>query len=217
MKRQAADRHDRLRPGAILAVVLAVALLALGGCGDFNKRSGGGGLTVSFGFAGFGGGGSSTLAAGSTTQGITFTGLGDKVESVVVGAIVITHPNGSGPGGAFQPGDETTISTSDKDLLEEDVKASLKYLVIETLPASSNFVSFLLPADYADVNWQLVAVGLRKKIDYLTDIAEDSPIWFGFSNGFLNGKVGPGDEAPAITLQPWCAPGNKYPPGTPPC
>lgn len=213
MNPNAADRIQGFRPGAILAVLLAVALLALGGCGQFNDNPGGGNaFTVSIAFGG-GSGGATVMDANSTTQGINGPSQGDPVLSVVVGAIVITHPNGSNPDGSFNVNDADNITPTIQDQLEEDVKASLKYLVIEDIPSSSNFVSFPLPPDNLG-NWQLVAVGMRHNIDYLSDVADDSPIWYGFSDGFLNGKVGAGGEAPPITLQPWCT-GNPYPPDPP--
>lgn len=207
MKPHAARPHS-LRRGMLLVALGAAALLVLaGGCGDLNDNPNPAGLSVMYQF-----GGSSVLSASADRSQpaavspavASPSGYSPQVQSLVVGAIVITHPSGSGPNGAFTSADVGTLSETESNYLEDDATQSVQFLSIVQLPTASNTVEFRIPPPAAG-SWQLIAVGTRNRLETLDDIADNSPIWYGFIGEFLNGKVLPGGtvEDPLV-LEPAC-------------
>lgn len=136
-------------------------------------------------------------SAGGLTA-ITSPSLGPTVETLIVGPIIITHRNTPYTGA----GDVTQTAW---DLIQDDAISSSRFLEVVSLPSNGNTISFRIPHDSSG-NWQLAAVGLKYKMDRLSDIAglySDAPIWFGFIGTFLNGKVSPGDTL-TLTMEPVC-------------
>ncbi len=196
MNAHASQRPLPLRSGARLLTVLAAALLVLAaGCGQFNDDPNPAGLSVAYTFSG----GAVTADSDpltAETQGVTVNG-GDVVETLVIGAIVITHR--SSP---YQPGDDPT--DAEREALEKDAEQSLQFLEIVDLPTPGNVVEFTIPPDSAGP-WQLVGVGMRRNIDTLDEVTDSDPIYYGFIGRFLNGTVLPGDLLPdVLTLEPAC-------------
>jgi len=174
--------HAFFHPGAL--VLLAVASLLLAGCGDLNDSPYEGGLTVHVDFANVPQEASSD--GGPEAQAISFTGTGEPVLSVVLGAIVITH--------TATPYNNTNIDSiedAQRELLEQDAEQSVQFLEIIQLPHPEDSVSFPIPPSNAGP-WQLVAIGLRHRITSLAEIQNNSPIYYGFIGQFLNDIVVPG-------------------------
>jgi hypothetical protein len=201
MKRHA-DRPSVLHKGTLLVALCAAALLVLaGGCGQYNDSPNTAGLTVTYQFDNAG---AAPAAATSTPQDITFTGPGEPVVTVVVGAIVITHPDGSGADGAFTHDDVANLTDAQRQDLQDDAEQSVQYLSIVQLPSSDDTVEFTIPPANAG-NWQIVAVGLRNVRDHVGDIVSTDPIWYGFTDTYMNGLVHPGDTIDTpIQLAPGC-------------
>ena len=197
----------------LLPLAVAALFLVLGGCGGLNDDPAGGGLTVRFGFADSGGGSSSEASAQSSPdtaepQAITSDPAYEEVLSVVIGAIVITHEKDVG--GGIQPYIADDINTApgitdrQRELLESDLEQSIVFMEIIQLPHPDDNVEFPIPPDNAG-KWQLLAVGMRHRIEALSEIQSDSPIFYGFIGEFLNGQVAPGEEiSKTLTLDPAC-------------
>lgn len=218
-----ADRPNLLHSGFLRVVLCAAAVLMLaGGCGQFNDNPNNSGLTVQF---GFNDGAAPASADGSSTPlAIVGPSQGAPVFTVVVGAIVVT-PLGSGTpaecggvvGGCYTSADTDNLTDAQREQLEQDAKQSALYMELVQLPTAEDTVEFRIPPKEAGL-WQLIAVGLRTPRYALEDITDIDPIWYGFTGEYLNGKVVPGQIYPKpLDLNPWCAPGNPNPPGSPPC
>ncbi len=186
------------------AALLVVIPLMMAGCGEPYPASG---LTVTVNFdelpqlQSSGEGGFSTQAITGPTDPNTASVL-----SVVVGAIVISRSTPytnldltPGAGG---------FTSAEQEALETDAKNSVEFISIIQLPYPSNTVSFKIPPKNAG-NWQVAAVGLRKDIGALDEI-ENSTIWYGFTDTFMNDVVGTGSVVD-LTMVPWCT-DNDYPP-----
>ncbi|HKI99127.1 MAG TPA: hypothetical protein VKB51_11685 [bacterium] len=202
MKRQADRIHPR-HAGTLLVALLAAAVLLLAGCGQDPS---GGGVSVNVQFSG-----SSAPAGTSSTMATTpltdpYPGTSASVQMIALGAIVISVPAGTGPGGAFISADANngTIDATVQQQLQDDAEQSVQFITLVTLPNDSDVVHFVIPPDGAG-NWQLVAIGLNRHVDDLASIQSTDPNWFGFIGQFLNGVVEPGGSAGTLTLMPWCA------------
>ena len=203
----------------LLLLAVSALLLVLGGCGGLNDDPAGGGLTVRYGFSDSGDG-SSAQASSATIEPLTLTlPPGDEeVLSIVIGAIVITHIKDGAS--EITPYDLSDVSLTDgisereRILLEADLEQSIVFMEIIQLPTAEDTVSFPIPPDNAG-DWQLLAIGLRHRIEALSDIKSNSPIYYGFIGKFLNGKVTPGEKiSDDLKLEPGCALSD---PPSPPC
>ena len=204
----------------LLPLAVSALLLVLGGCGGLNDDPAGGGLSVRYGFSGSDDG-SSAQASSATIepqaiepQAIESPPLYEEVLTIVIGAIVITHEktegNGIEPYAAEDITEGTGITDRQRELLEADLEQSIVFMEIVQLPTTDDFVSFPIPPDNAG-QWQLLAVGMRRRIEALSDIVSDSSIFYGFIDEFLNGKVTPGEELSLfLKLLPAC--GSRYEP-----
>ena len=187
--------HAFFHPGAL--VLLAVASLLLAGCGDLNDSPYEGGLTVHVDFANVPQEASSD--GGPEAQAISFTGTGEPVLSVVLGAIVITHTTT-----AYNNSNIDLITDSQRELLEQDAEQSVQFLEIIQLPHSEDSVSFPIPPANAGP-WQLIGIGMRHRITSLAEIQDSSPIWYGFIDSFLNDVAQPGQVLDqTLNLDPAC-------------
>lgn len=185
-------------PASLGLALAALVSLLLVGCGDLNDNPYQGGLSVQVDFSNMPQPAPSN--GGMEEQSITFTGTGEEVLSVVLGAIVITH--------TATPYSNVTVATlldeTQRELLETDAEQSVQYLEIIQLPYPEDSVSFPIPPETAG-NWQLVAVGMRHSIATLGEIENNSPIWYGFIDQFLNGVAQPGQVLDkTLTLVPGC-------------
>lgn len=195
----------------LLLLSVAALLLVLGGCGGLNDNPAGGGLSVRYRFSDSGD--DSTAKASSATaepQAITSDPLYEDVLSLVIGAIVITHEKVVGNGiEAYNALDIPNITDRQKDLLESDLEQSIVFMEIIQIPSPSDSAEFPIPPDNAG-QWQLLAVGMRHHIEALSEIQSDSPIFYGFIDEFLNGKVTPGEEiSQVLNLDPACGSTNQ--------
>ena len=182
----------------LLPLAVAALFLVLGGCGGLNDDPAGGGLSVRFGFADSNDGSSTEASAQSspdTAEPMLSSPAGTEVLSIVIGAIVITHEKVSGNGIEPYTIDDVFagIGESQRALLESDLEQSIVFMEIVQLPTDDDSVEFPIPPDNAG-KWQLLAVGMRHRIESLGDIDSNSPIYYGFIGRFLNGEVTPGDE-----------------------
>ena len=203
MTRNASARRNGFRTTPIRAALIAAALLALtAGCGEFNDDPFNGGFIVRLGFDESAQQSASTGA--STTQSITFPeGVNEKVLTLIVGPIVITHEKT--PGGGIQPyTSEAEVTDTNRELLEKDAEQSVVYLEIVQLPNPDNAVEFEIPPDSAG-RWQLIAVGLRERREALAEILDTDPIWYGFTPDFLDDDVKLGVTQFTLTLEPACS------------
>jgi hypothetical protein len=216
MKSNRKTLHGRNGPpfGILIALLAAAGLLVgLGGCGDLNDNPNPGGLAVAVEFPNAGG----PQTGGVSTQALTFTGGGETVQTLVVGALVINHDKlGNGVILPYTSTDILTLTARQRDLLEEDAKQSVIHLEVVPLPWPQNYVEFMIPPENAGP-WQVFAVGLRNQVFTVSDITSNSPIWYGFFPGFLN-NVTPGQNVGTILMEAICSP--ELPdnnPGSPPC
>ena len=195
-------RRQTGRTGKISLLLLAVPalLLVLGGCGGLNDDPADGGLSVRFGFSDSGGASSAEASPATAEPQVTaepqaiVSPKGD-VLTVVIGAIVITQEKNPGNGiEAYTTADVATgIEETQREALESDLEQSITFLEIVQLPTSEDTVSFPIPPDNAG-KWQLLAVGMRHRIEALDEIENNSPIYYGFIGQFLNGQVTAGQE-----------------------
>lgn len=201
--------------GWLLLLASAAFVVVAGGCGDLNDNPNNSSLGVTVAFNDNG----SASASGSepnqqSPQAIT-SPAGEQVLTLVVGAIVITHEKV--PGGGIVPytfADINTLNETQRELLEKDAEQSVVFLEIVQLPTASNFVEFDIPPDNAG-KWQLIAVGMRHRIEALDEILDNSPIYYGFIDTFLNNLVTPGTAVTqTLLLDPGC--GLQFQP-QPPC
>ena len=184
-----------VRIGLTLAAVATLAMVAAAGCGEFTNDSPARNITVIVGFGASGGG------SGPLLDGAIVSPSGEPVVSIAVGAIVISRPT------PFTGADDVT--EADSTQLTDDAIQSAAFIAIQGLPFDGDSISFLIPPDTAG-NWQLVGVGSRIDIDVLDDFegtdefGRGAPIWYGFTPGFQNGLIEPGDTV-TLTLEPGCA------------
>jgi len=110
------------------------------------------------------------------------SGLGETdatsaVESLVIGAIVIT---------ARDTPYTTDEALTDEDMedIENDVLNSAAYIGFVILPTSDDTIEFLVPPPSAG-NWQVAAIGVNFKMDYLEELDEtehdDAVMYYGFT------------------------------------
>ena len=196
----------------LLLLAVSALLLVLGGCGGLNDDPAGGGLTVRYGFSDSGDG-SSSQASSATLEPLTLIlpPEDEEVLTIVIGAIVITHEKVSGNGIEAYTIDDVAagIGESQEELLKSDLEQSIVFMEIVQLPTDDDFVEFRIPPDNAG-QWQLLAVGMRHRIEALSDIQSDSPIYYGFIDEFFNGKVTPGQKlSEVLTLIPTCGTANQ--------
>jgi hypothetical protein len=216
MKSNRKPLRGRNGPFALLAVLLSAAALVtvLGGCGGLNDNPNPGGLAVAVEFPKADG----AQTAGVATQALTFTGEGEQVLTVVVGAIVINHDKaGDGVIRPYNNTDILNLTERQRDLLEADAKQSVIHLEVVPLPWPLDYVEFDIPPDNAGP-WQLFAVGLRNQVFTVSDITSESPIWYGFIDKFLNNQAAPGQFVGTVLMEAVCSaslPDNN--PGSPPC
>ena len=194
----------------LLLLAVSALLFVLGGCGGLNDDPADGGLTVRFGFSDSGGASSAeassaTVEPQATAQPQAIVSPKGDVLTVVIGAIVITHIKDiASVITAYNALDIATISERERELLESDLEQSVVYLEIVQLPTAEDTVSFPIPPDNAG-EWQLLAVGMRHRIEALDEIENNSPIYYGFIGEFLNGQVSPGQElSQTLTLTAAC-------------
>lgn len=186
-----------VRTGLTLAAVAALAVVAAGGCGELSNDSSPRNITV---IVGFGDGGGNPLLGDALVQP---PGSGETIESIAVGAIVITVRETP-----YDSADDVDEAASER--LVDDAIQSAAFITIEDLPFAGDTISFLIPPDTAG-NWQLVAVGSRIDIDVLDDfqgedeLGRSAPIWYGFTPGpdFQNEQIEPGDTI-TLTIEPGC-------------
>ena len=194
--------------GKILLLVLGSALLlVLGGCGGLNDDPARGGLSVRFGFADSGGASSAEASSATAEPNISSpTAPDEEVLSIVIGAIVITHiKDGASVITPYDSFDIANLSERERELLESDLTQSLEFLEIVQLPTAEDTVGFKIPLDNSG-QWQLLAVGMRHRIETLAQIEDNSPIYYGFIGEFLNGQVTVGETIPqTLTLIAACA------------
>jgi len=110
------------------------------------------------------------------------SGLGETdatsaVESLVIGAIVIT---------ARDTPYTTDEALTDEDMedIEDDVLNSAAYIDFVNLPTSDDTIEFFVPPPSAE-NWQVAAIGVNFKMDYLEELDEtehdDAVMYYGFT------------------------------------
>jgi len=105
------------------------------------------------------------------------TPANSAVKSLVVGAIVITARD------TPYTMDEA-LTDEDMDDIEDDVLNSAAYIDFVNLPTSDDTIEFLIPPPSAE-NWQVAAVGVNFKMDYLEELDEDehddAVMYYGFT------------------------------------
>lgn len=99
------------------------------------------------------------------------------VKSLVIGAIVITTRD------TPYTTDEA-LTDEDMEDIEDDVLNSAAYIDFVNLPTSDDTIEFLVPPPSA-ANWQVAAIGVNFKMDYLEELDEtehdDAVMYYGFT------------------------------------
>lgn len=168
---------------------MALMLSALAGCGNDNPADSGGAMTVDI--RGItqqvgAGGGFSTMDTG-----VEDSPAETKVESLVIGAVVITFTN-------TPLTSDTQITDDIENKLADDIINSINYFTIVDLPTSKDFVEFKVPPPGAG-KWQVAAVGTRKKIVTFQDLDDDNVgIYYGFTPQFFTTS---GSSGPDVTIE----------------
>lgn len=177
-------------PSRFLAVAAAALLLgALAGCGNDNPADSGGTMSVDLRplvSQMNGGGGFTTMATGVDDSPAT-----TKVESLIIGAVVITFTN-------TPLTSDTQITDDTENQLADDIINSINYFSIVDLPTSADFVEFKVPPPGAG-KWQVAAVGTRRKIVTFQDLDDENVgIYYGFTPQFYTTS---GSSGPDVTIE----------------
>ncbi len=195
------ERKQWLKP-AVWVAGMAAAAWALTGCGGWNAPKDSATAVVDLRPiaaqmndqpAGSGYSAQSVSSPGNTA---TTT----DVKAIIIGALVIAFTD-------TPIGPDTPITKDMQDNLTTAAKNSIKFIKIVQLPSPDPFVEFDLPPPEA-THWEVVAVGTRDPIDVLSDVGDNSPIYYGF-NVDANNKpfLLSGSDAPAtvtVKLQRAC-------------
>jgi hypothetical protein len=104
------------------------------------------------------------------------------VKSLVIGAIVITSRD------TPYTTDEA-LTDEDMEDIEDDMLNSAAYIGFVNLPTSDDTIEFLVPPPSAE-NWQVAAIGVDFKMDYLGQLDEtdhdDAIMYYGFTSIFYH-------------------------------
>ncbi len=105
------------------------------------------------------------------------------VESLVIGAVVITRKDEDGNPYAYNT--DEALTDEDMEDIEDDVLNSAAYIDFVNLPTTENTIEFLVPPPSAE-NWQVAAIGVDFKMDYLGQLDEtdhdDAIMYYGFTS-----------------------------------
>jgi hypothetical protein len=157
-----------------LSGVLALGL-TVAGCGGFGPRNDSGTMQIDLssivGQMGGAPSGSRQSPASVSTPGDGVTT--SVVTSIILGAIVIDFQN-------TPIGPKTPITKNLEDSLAGAAQRSVAFITIVQLPSSDSSVQVVAPPPETP-NWQVFAIGTRNTISQLTDVNENSPIYYGFN------------------------------------
>ena len=132
------------------------------------------------------------------------TGPGDSdatndVKSIVVGAIVVTSRDT--PYSEYE-----AITDEEWEVFKDEIANSIGYISFVHLPTSEDTIEFSVPPPSAG-NWQIFAVGIDFRIDYVEELGEDKHddaiIYRGFAKDFYTSETIEG-ETPELTLRRAC-------------
>ena len=132
------------------------------------------------------------------------TGPGDSdatndVKSIVVGAIVVTSRDT--PYSEYE-----AITDEEWEVFKDEIANSIGYISFVHLPTSEDTIEFSVPPPSAG-NWQVFAVGIDFRIDYVEELGEDehddAVIYAGFAKDFYTSETIEG-ETPELTLRRAC-------------
>lgn len=122
------------------------------------------------------------------------------VKSLVIGAIVITARD------TPYTTDEA-LTDDDMEDIEDDVLNSAAYIDFVNLPTSDDTIEFLVPPPSAG-NWQVAAIGVNFKMEYLDELDEtehdDAVMYYGFTPVFYKYDDIEEDTVFSITMKRNC-------------
>lgn len=122
------------------------------------------------------------------------------VKSLVIGAIVITARD------TAYTTDEA-LTDDDMEDIEDDVLNSAAYIDFVNLPTSDDTIEFLVPPPSAG-NWQVAAIGVNFKMEYLDELDEtehdDAVMYYGFTPVFYKYDDIEEDTVFSITMKRNC-------------